>query len=114
MSAEARERLVQLLAENIDTVDGFPLDDYVLEKALDALLAEPDLLLKEMGVPEDRTHPWHVVYVDNAGWQMAHPITCELTTCSYNDAANSWTERPDNNGRYAWDEDGWRPWEEQL
>lgn len=52
-------------------------------------LTAPDGTIYE--VPTDRLGP-HRITTDEGGWYMSHPITCELSTCTYHRQAMCDTE----------------------
>jgi hypothetical protein len=74
--------------------------------------ATRDQIMDSLGIPDDRRYPWHVVTIKSDGWHMAHPITCELASCSFDAVASDWNKAPDELGTYAWDDNGWRPLQE--
>ena len=45
-------------------------------------------------VPKDRLNPWHTVYIGSKSFRMAHPISCDLTTCDFNSKAEGWENPP--------------------
>ncbi len=75
------------------------------------LLNDPgrQAILIALGVPENRTYPWHTIYVDAKTWSMAHPLTCDLVNCSIHDLASK-GRGPRAPGVYVWDNKGWRYW----
>jgi hypothetical protein len=58
-------------------------------------------------IPNDRLNPWHTVTIYETHWHMAHPITCDLTSCEFEAEAKNWDGPFDALGVYRWDDDGW-------
>lgn len=95
------------LQEAIDTLaDGNKLREMTRHNAADFVEATAVLVVaaREWSrIPEDRKHPWHVVYLDNdSGWRMAHPIFCDLNDCEFDRIARTWSAPPDLPGEYHW------------
>lgn len=54
-------------------------------------------------IPADRLNPWHTVTLDDIGWHLAHPITCDLSACPFDAEARAWPSAPADHGVYRWD-----------
>lgn len=53
-------------------------------------------------VPADRLNPWHTINVRADSWWMAHPITCDLAACDFDERARNWPSSPAAVGTYRW------------
>ena len=89
---------IELLRDILDDVDGAWDWNGPLPGALDRLLVFAE------SIPKDRLNPWHTVTLDGTGWHLAHPITCELSSCQFDAEARDWREAPAAHGIYRWDE----------
>lgn len=70
--------------------------------------------LLSMGVRRDRLNEFHTVILDQSGWKLAHPMTCDLAACPYDAIAHSWDSQPRTDGTYEWHHATDRPadWDE--
>ncbi len=71
----------------------------VTEQEYDEAVSAMDL---SESIPVDRLAPWHTVTIKAAAWHMAHPVTCDLYHCPFDEVAQEWSEMPAPVGVYRW------------
>jgi len=63
-------------------------------------------------IPPDRLHAWHTVTVKAGGWQMAHPLACDLAVCPFDGLAQAeWVDPPTAVGVWRWHDFEDEPWD---
>ena len=58
---------------------------------------------KYANIHPSRLHEWHILHVRAGSWGLTHPLDCDLTSCAYQDQAETWRDQPDELGNYRWE-----------